>query len=319
MNFKIKNLVNVRIVLANAIMVLACVSACSAAEIKPARTDILNRELRQPYGRVMVVAHRGNWKHAPENSVAAIQGCIAMGVDIVEVDVRKTRDGQLILMHDATVDRTTDGHGKISEMTLAEIKQLHLKDHKGNITDHRVPLLEEAMLAAKDTCLVNLDKIGTIMDDAMAVLKKTGTQSNALIKSNYQTDTAGKFFDSIDESINYMPVIKFHGPDTPKLEEFFSMLDELQGKCVAVELVFDDDRHPIISPETVDMIKKRGLRVWVNTLDVRYSGSHIDPLPNEKPLAWDWLINRGVNMIQTDEPQRLVEYLSEAEDKKTGL
>ena len=63
--------------------------------------------------QVLVVAHRGNWRSAPENSVAAIDSAIQMGVDIVEIDIHKTKDGQLILMHDDRVDRTTNGKGLI--------------------------------------------------------------------------------------------------------------------------------------------------------------------------------------------------------------
>ena len=78
--------------------------------------------------QVLVVAHRGNWRSAPENSVAAIDSAIQMGVDIVEIDIHKTKDGQLILMHDDRVDRTTNGKGLIKDYTLAEIKKLKLKD-----------------------------------------------------------------------------------------------------------------------------------------------------------------------------------------------
>ena len=93
--------------------------------------------------------------------------------------MRKTKDGQLILMHDATVDRTTDGTGAITNLTLAEIKQLHLKLGVGGtnaaVTDQRVPTLEEVMLLAKDKCMVNLDKAWIIVPECCAVLKKTGT------------------------------------------------------------------------------------------------------------------------------------------------
>ena len=73
------------------------------------RKDVLNK--------VLVVAHRGNWSIAPENSLAAIDSAIQMKVDIVEIDIRKTKDGELVLMHDDTVDRTTNGTGKVKDKT----------------------------------------------------------------------------------------------------------------------------------------------------------------------------------------------------------
>ena len=63
---------------------------------------------------VMVVSHRGDWRNAPENSLQAIQNCIDMGVDMVEVDLKKTKEGHLIVMHDQTIDRTTKGNRKIT-------------------------------------------------------------------------------------------------------------------------------------------------------------------------------------------------------------
>ena len=63
--------------------------------------------------QVIVVAHRGDWRNAPENSLQAIQNCIDMGVDMVEIDIRETKDCHLVLMHDKTLDRTTNGKGEI--------------------------------------------------------------------------------------------------------------------------------------------------------------------------------------------------------------
>ncbi|MEM7658856.1 MAG: glycerophosphodiester phosphodiesterase family protein, partial [Bacteroidota bacterium] len=60
---------------------------------------------------VLAVSHRGDWRYAPENSLMAVQRCIDLGVDIVEIDVRMTKDGHLVAMHDKTVDRTTNGSG----------------------------------------------------------------------------------------------------------------------------------------------------------------------------------------------------------------
>ena len=71
---------------------------------------------------VMVVSHRGDWRNAPENSLQAIQNCIDMGVDMVEVDLKKTKDGHLIVMHDQTIDRTTTGKGKRLPVLVMGIK-----------------------------------------------------------------------------------------------------------------------------------------------------------------------------------------------------
>ena len=84
----------------------------------------------------MVVSHRGDWRNAPENSLQAIQNCIDMGVDMVEVDLKKTKDGHLIVMHDQTIDRTTTGKGKPENYTLEELRRFRLKNGLASSSFH---------------------------------------------------------------------------------------------------------------------------------------------------------------------------------------
>ena len=106
----------------------------------------LVRELRdEDSEKVLVVAHRGDWRNAPENSLQAFENCIEMGVDMIEIDLKKTKDGHLIIMHDNTIDRTTDGKGKPSDYTLEEIRRFRLKNGLGRVTFHPIPTLEEVL------------------------------------------------------------------------------------------------------------------------------------------------------------------------------
>ena len=92
--------------------------------------------------KVLRIGHRGAAGHAPENTLASIEKAIALGADLVELDVQRTRDGYLVIIHDKTVDRTTDGTGSVSRMTLATLRTLHAGDGQ------RVPTLEEALQVA---------------------------------------------------------------------------------------------------------------------------------------------------------------------------
>ena len=74
--------------------------------------------------RMLVATHRGERFTAPENTITAFQRAIDAGVDMIETDVRMTKDRELVIMHDPTVDRTTDGTGLVHEMTLAQFKVL---------------------------------------------------------------------------------------------------------------------------------------------------------------------------------------------------
>ena len=145
--------------------VLCLLAACCTSA--PRHTDEIRAILSDPdTDQVLVVAHRAYWRSmAPENSLAAIDSAIRLKMDMVELDVWKTKDGELVLMHDPTVDRTTDGSGRIADMTLAELRQLRLKDKDGKLTEHRVPTLEEALLLAKDRIMINLDKAYSYFDE----------------------------------------------------------------------------------------------------------------------------------------------------------
>ena len=101
---------------------LASLQAATRAE--QIRSDLENGSVN----KVFVVAHRAAWKKAPENSRLAVEHAIEMGVDIVEIDIRRTKDGVFVLMHDESIDRTTNGKGQVSAFTYEELSKLKLKD-----------------------------------------------------------------------------------------------------------------------------------------------------------------------------------------------
>ncbi|MGG4266449.1 glycerophosphodiester phosphodiesterase family protein [Peribacillus simplex] len=145
----------------------------------------------------MILAHRGQWREYPENSLAAINEAIEDGAEVVEIDVQLTADGVPVLMHDTTVNRTTNGKGKVSDLTLAQIKNLRLKEGLGGntaaLTKHKIPTLEEVMLAVKDRAIVNLDKGWEIRDKMYAVLVKTDTVDHGLFKGSPNVEEPAEF------------------------------------------------------------------------------------------------------------------------------
>lgn len=138
-------------------------SECTAAAVEDLGPVVPRAGPRRPAeclwdrgcDRVMVAAHRGDHRRHPENSLAGIRGAAAIGAALAEIDVRETRDGALVLMHDPTVDRTTDGTGHVAEMTLAEIQRLRLTGPGGDgPEDRRVPTFQEALAVARELDLV---------------------------------------------------------------------------------------------------------------------------------------------------------------------
>lgn len=130
----------INIVRTTAIFVCAlCLGAGCRAESAEERTDMeTNKEL-------IVVAHRGGAALGPENSLECMKRSMAVGVKWIEIDVHLSADGEIVVCHDPSVNRTTDGEGYISEMQWNELRSLHLKDAEGNVTDQHLPTLDEVL------------------------------------------------------------------------------------------------------------------------------------------------------------------------------
>jgi glycerophosphoryl diester phosphodiesterase len=103
--------------------------------------------IRRNLGRPLIIAHRGAKALRPENTLAAFALALEQGADALETDLRFTRDGQIVLHHDATLERTTTGSGPLAACTLAELKQLYTRNHDGTLSEERVPTLLELIAA----------------------------------------------------------------------------------------------------------------------------------------------------------------------------
>lgn len=220
-----------------------------------------------PNARAFTVSHRGDWRHYPENSLAAVKSCMDMGIDMVEIDVRKTKDGHLILMHDKTVDRMTNGSGKVSDLTLEQMQQLFLFDGKGRegaqLTNMKVPTLEEIMQLVKGKMMINLDKCWDVREEVYDILVKTDTLQQGLFKSSSDYKEVDAFLSSKSIRPEYMHVI----------EEF--NVDQL-GKVLSViipkalELVYPTEESSVICEANFKPLIGK-YRVWVNSIEKSYA------------------------------------------------
>lgn len=262
---------------------------------------------------VLVAAHRGDWRNAPENSIHALDLCLKMGVDIMETDVVKTKDGVLILMHDPKIDRTTSGKGLVSEHTWAELQQLTLKQGHGGPTREHIPTFEEFMLAVKGKpILINLDKCWDIIPDVYAVLKKTGTLEQGLFKGVLPLAELRSKFGPIVDSIHYMPMISPASYTNASPEYLAPTLIDgyfKQYRPAGFELGFDQENSPVVT-ECIPKVKAAGVTVWLNSLWASQNAGHDDENAMMNADAnWGYLLQLGANAIQTDRPLELLQYL----------
>lgn len=273
----------------------------------PSRVESIRQILSDPQtDQVLVVAHRAYWRSlAPENSLAAIDSAICLRMDMVELDVWKTKDNQLVLMHDPTVDRTTNGRGRIADMTLAEIKQLRLKDKDGRLTTHQVPTLREALLLAKGKILINLDKAYGYFDEVYPLLEETGTTDQIVMKGNAPAAVVQKDLGPYLEHILYMPIVTVEDEGTlHAVQDYIDLLHP-----VAFELVFPADKEAFCLRVT-QLLEGKSLP-WFNSMWAGLSGNYTDDAALTDPDAvYGHLVkNLGARLIQTDRPVELLEYL----------
>ncbi|WP_409160693.1 glycerophosphodiester phosphodiesterase family protein [Pectobacterium sp. B2J-2] len=259
---------------------------------------------------VLAVAHRGVWASAPENSLAALREAIRLGVDIVEMDAQLTADSHIVVIHDDTLDRTSDMRGRVSQMTLAEIRQAHLRGSDGSsawsLSDEKVPLLYEILEEARGRVVINVDvkherEFGVIARD----IRDKGLSAGVIMKS--PIDLASAHFPiaspSRDIQIPYMPILHLKRGETA---DILRQVDDI-GIAI-VEVNFD---HIDALTEAHVEFQRLGVRIWVNTLDCSHSLDYSDTHALADPDAvWGALIRAGVGAIQVDHANVFINFRS---------
>ena len=291
------------------ILLFACICALMASctsQPTPTRAEKIRTQLLTcDESSVIVVAHRADWRNFPENSLEAIQSSIDMGVDMLELDVQRTKDGVLILMHDNKLDRTTTGQGNIAETTWEEISKLNLKDHKGEVTSYKVPKLEDVLLLCKDRIMINLDKADRYFDEVFALLDKTGTGDLIVMKGGQPADKVREKFGQYLDKVIYMPIVTIN--DEASEQTINAFMEDM--KPVAFELCYSNANSPV--PAKLKTTLKGRTLLWYNTLwDWLCAGHHDDLAVEDLDGTYGFMIDSlGARILQTDRPQLMLEYL----------
>lgn len=270
------------------------------------RADKLRENLIHNPKYVTVVAHRGDWRGAPENSLQAYQNCIEMGVDMIEIDIHKTKDGVLVIMHDETLNRTSNGKGKISEHTYSEIQTMGLRaQHDAWITRHKIPTLEEVLNLCKGKILINIDKGYDYFQDVLALTEKTGTTHQIIIKSSKMPEQVMHENADVLSKAIYMPIVHLDAKNAAELVE-----NNLKLKPVAIECCIGKYSEQVEA--LLQQIRAAGVKVWINSIWPSLCDGHDDDRAVEMKDpdgAWGWILARGATLIQTDRPSQLIQYL----------
>lgn len=270
------------------------------------RIDYIRSLIDKPSpNTTLVVAHRGDWRHAPENSLAAIENCIKLGVDIVEVDVAMTKDSVLVLLHDTKLDRTTTGSDSIHHYEYLELDTFRLKNGVGVASQHRIPTLEEALHQVKGRIWLDLDMKATVPFQLVYnLLMKTGTRDQVIVRSYRPYEEARAYYGAYLDSIYYFPNIS---KDVTQIAQYIEAFEATINPTVYVPK-FKDELDPVLT--YLATIQSNGDRIWVHTITADRSGGHHDDRAVDDPEgSYGWLLREGVSVFQTDRPQLLLNYL----------
>lgn len=272
-------------------------------------------ELHNPDSKyVVVVAHRGDWRNYPENSIPAIESVIRMGVDIVELDLKMTSDSVLVLSHDGTCNRTTTGKGPISTMTLDSLKGFNLKYAHGVKSPHKMPTLREALEVCKDRIVVNIDQGYQYYDQVIAITEELGVTDQILIKGKRMLADVNAKMAEYEHNMMYMPIIDIL---YPKGADLFNQYMEAGEVPLAYEVCFAE-----LNDTARDCCKKvieSGSKLWVNTLWASLNGGYDDNAAFEAKdpaEVYDVILDLGTSIIQTDRPEMLIKYLEKKGRRK---
>lgn len=246
-------------------------------------------DLDCPY--LFACGHRGATQFAPENTLLGFDVAQSYGVEIVEVDVRPTADEVLVLMHDSTVDRTTDGSGEVDEMTLAEIRELEVVSDFDGIDGQPVPTFVEALQHLKGRVLVNVDAKTSRFDLIAADVASADAHDWVYVQVDSLSE--GEAMRAADPTLRIMP-------DIESVEDMTEYGDALQPELVEVPWNLDD-------VTIFDAAAARGARVNQNSLGVADAAATAHAANGDDPcVAFRGIWERGATLIQTDAPHLLV-------------
>lgn len=300
-----------KIIFVIAIMVIGAVSCTNDSLHYATRAEKILAEINDPESEyVVVISHRGDWRNYPENSIPAIESAIRMGVDIMELDVKMTKDSVLVLCHDKTINRTTNGKGRISDITYDSLMTFRLKRSHGVATDTlRMPTLRQALLCCKDRILVNVDHAYPYYKEIVELTEELGVTGQVLMKGKSPVGQVDADMARFENNLLYMPIIDINKPSGKAL---FAEYQQKKVVPLAYEVCWqqaDDDLK-----ECIETIHQTGSKLWVNTIWASLCGGYGNDddaaFEAEDPAdVYGQYMEKGVSMIQTDRPELLIGYL----------
>lgn len=239
--------------------------------------------------KLVVIAHRGNHIKVPENTLEAVKAAIKSKSDYVEIDLRTSKDGQLVIHHDATVDRMTNGSGNVKDFTLTELQQLNV-GHKSRPAKriYRIPTFADVLKVCKGKINIYLDFKDADVTETYRQIREAGMEKQVAVYVN-----GIQQYEEWRNTAPGIPLITSAVEEVKNKDQLAFFLS--QGTIEVLDNINDK--------EMVATANDNGVAVWLDA-----QGDH------EGPDEWKSALQKGIQGIQTDNPEALIAYLN-----KSGL
>ena len=233
---------------------------------------------------IVAISHRGEHLHHPENTIPAFEEAIRLGADFIEVDVQTTSDGKLVLSHDATVNRCTNGQGKVSELTFDQIEALDAGIKSGpEFAGTRIPTFDQVLRLARGKIGVYVDVKSASPQELVSHIEGQGMTDHVVIYCNLGI---AKQLQQLNPRLRVMP-------EATDVAHAKLLIEQLHPKVIAFGA-------SDFKPEVIAAVKEGHTEIYVDLMGA-----------TDAPEGWQSAIDAGADGIQTDRPGTLVEYLKQ--------
>lgn len=240
----------------------------------------------------LISGHRGGAeKSFPENCIETFEHVLEHTPATFEIDPRLTKDSVIVLMHDATLERTTNGTGKLADYTWEEVKDLKLKDPEGNVTGFGIPTLQEVIEWSKGKTVVILDKKDVPLEMTAKIIKNNNAESHVMI--TVHTAKQAKYYYDDNNKVMFEAFVK----TKEALLEY-----EAEGIPWAQVMAYIGPENKPENQVLYDMLHERGVMAMIS------AAPKYDKLnPSERENAYRDIIRAGADIIESDRPVEVAE------------
>ena len=259
---------------------------------------------------VQVVAHRGAaGSNIPCNTIPAFDIALKGGASILEMDLFKSTDGKIFIFHTGKEPYQLNKNIDLTKLDSEEIKKLRLINVDFYPTQWGINSFDDVLEHFKGRCILNLDRIGECIPDVIKAVERHNMKDQVLLK-HAPIPSVLKIIEDVAPDYMFMPIYM-------EEDNASEIIEKMNINYIGAELVFETEKSPVIQPEYIESMKKRGKTLWGNAVLYNYkiplSAGHTDDVSmiDDPDKGWGWLVDHGFDIIQTDWTYQCCKYLKD--------